>query len=119
MLASHGGMVLAGDLDGPFQLRPLRTLFTPQQTAHQGSKMALGDDVATLLRWRQKEDFLLDVGGQVPQVEDLREPGAADTSQLCQFSLIGHAALAEQTVQVNGQGHQPSDAGNASWERRR
>jgi len=55
------------------------------------------------------EDGLLDVGGEVGEVEDLRDSGAGDAGGAGDLGLVPDLAGGEQVLQSDREGHQFGD----------
>ena len=78
------------------------------------------DRVAAPRRFRQEQELLLDVRGQKQQVHDLGDARPADVPQACQSRVVRGNALAHETVQFDGQGHEACHARYAArWQRQR
>ena len=66
-------------------------------------------------RPKQEQEFLLDVGGQVQEGEDLCHPGGGDLGVAGEFGLVGDLAGAEEFIAVDGEGHEAGDAGDLAF----
>ena len=68
---------------------------------------------------------MLDVGGELGEVEDLRDSGAGDDGAAGDLGLVFYLAGGKQVFQSDGEGHQFGDVGHSrrfdrsTWTRRR
>ena len=58
------------------------------------------------------ENGLLYAGSEVQQVHDLRDAGAGDVAELSDLGLVADEAVGDHPVELDGQRHQPGDAGH-------
>ena len=65
-----------------------------------------------MLRPRQEQYLLLDVGGEVQQHHDLRHACRRDSTEVGELGLVGDDAVAYQLITADRERHQTSDAGN-------
>jgi hypothetical protein len=63
---------------------------------------------------REKQQFLLDIGGQLQQVHDLGDSRPRNVAQPGQFGLISHDAIANQAVKSDCERHELGYPRNAS-----
>lgn len=94
---------------------PLRALPTPVGLCCDRSQRSLVHRVATAGRWRQRQQLLLDVRGEVVQVHDLRHAGLGDVGEARQLGLVPHLPLAEHPVELDRQRHQSRHTGDSAW----
>ncbi|MCK6486638.1 MAG: hypothetical protein L6R00_21215, partial [Phycisphaerae bacterium] len=73
------------------------------------------DSVATGRGEWEEEKLLLDVGGEVVEVHDLRHARLGDVRKAGQFGLIRDFANADEPIEVDRQGHQTGHTGDAAW----
>lgn len=100
-------------------LPPEPPLLPPVENHSYRPDRMLADRVAAALDEWQVQECLLNVWGQVEQVHDLRDACPGDMAQSGELSVIGHGAVAEQTIEPNRQRHQPRDPRHSAGARRR
>ena len=66
---------------GSTQLAPHPPLLPPIPLGCDGPTVTFADRIAALLRRRQKQDLFLDIGGQIQQVHDLRQPSSGGVAE--------------------------------------
>ena len=74
---------------------PHPPLLAPVRFGHDAPNHALANRIATMLRARQEEQLLLDVGRQMKQVHDLGDTGPRDVPELGEFGLSATGKGAE------------------------
>ncbi len=59
------------------------------------------------------KDGLLNIGGKVDEVKDLRDPGASDASDACNLGLVFDLTSCKEIFQANCQCHELGDVRDA------
>ena len=110
---------IARSIYGVRQFAPQRSLPRPVEFA--GNRLQLGQvkRIAAPLDARQKQNCLLDVGRQEPQIQDLGHPRPRHMPQSRYLGLVLQCTVAQQVIALDGQrqrdgrsgGPDPSAAG--------
>lgn len=90
---------------------PSASLGGPFKRRRQRSYQTFVDSLTTAVSGGQEEQFFLDVRSQAIQVHDLRHPRLGHMGEPGQLRLVPHLSLAEEPVEVDGQGHQARNPG--------
>ena len=82
-------------------MAPHPPLLPPIPLGCDGPTVTFADRIPASLRRRQKQDLFLDVGGQIQQVHDLRQPGPGDVAQAGQLGLVGYSLPENPVKPIN------------------
>lgn len=88
------------------QSLPRRPLLLPIRDDRNLSDLALAEAWDSLGGWLKIQDCLLDVRGEVGEVEDLRDAGACDAGGAGEFGLVLDLACVEEMVKANRKRHE-------------
>ena len=80
------------------QTFPHPALLPPVEDCCQRLKLVQMDRITATRHARQEQDLLLDIGRQLPQVHDLRNPSAGDLPELGQGHVVTDRAGAEELL---------------------
>ena len=88
---------------------PQQSLLFPVGGDRNLTNFAFAESWHVVGGWLQIEDGLLDVGGEVGKVEDLRDAGAGDAGDAGDLRLVFDLAVCQQVIEANCESHQLGD----------
>ncbi len=95
------------------QSLPILSLLLPTRDDCDLTDLALAEAWHSIGCWFKIQNRLLDVGGELCEVEDLSDPCAGDASGAGDLGLVFDLAGGEQVFETNGERHQLGDVRNA------
>lgn len=91
-LGSYGNVVFSPDR------LPQPPLLLPIRNRHNRPQLPLRDRILAPFHRLAEQDWLLNLGSQIEQIGDLCDSGPRDVPEAGQFHLVGHHAVADQTL---------------------